>query len=124
MMKRLFAFAVLTLLTPLAALADDPFVITDVFTGRAVFSCGDLTHSDGTIDSAGIASPTPTNKGHVASNGNIKMSGGALVDGDATAGPGKTVSNSGSSRVTGTRSSASAPADCKPIDLLALTTSS
>src|SRR5438045_9594887 len=98
MMKRLFAFAVLTLLTPLAARADDPFTITNVFTGRGVFSCGDLTQSDGTIDSGGISSPGPTNKGHVASNGNIKMSGGALVDGDATAGPGKAVTNSGSSR--------------------------
>jgi RHS repeat-associated protein len=123
MMKRLLVFAALTVLSPLAAVADDPFAITGAFTGRAVVSCGDLTHSDGTIDSAGVASPGPTNKGHVASNGNIKMSGGALVDGDATAGPGKTVSNSGSSRVTGTKSSAAAAFDCKPVDLAALATS-
>ena len=114
------AFAALFFAALPSAFGDDGFTITNVFTRRAVFSCGDLTHSDGTIDSAGISSPGPTNKGHVASNGNIKMSGGALVDGDATAGPGKTVSNSGSSRVTGTKSSATSLVDCKPIDLAAL----
>jgi RHS repeat-associated protein len=105
------------------ALADDPFAIGAPFTSRAVFSCGDLTHSDGIIDSGGISSPGPTGQGHVASNGNIKMSGGANVHGNATAGPGKTVSNSGSSYVTGTKSSATALIDCKPIDLTALATS-
>jgi len=124
-MKRLalaIAVSVASLGAP-AAFADDPFDITNAFTGHAVVSCGDLTHSDGTIDSAGVSSPTPTNKGHVASNGNIKMSGGALVDGDATAGPGKTVSNSGSSRVTGLKSSAASAFQCKPVDLTSLTTS-
>ena len=118
----LIAAAAAVLCAP-AAFADDPFDITNAFTGHAVVSCGDLTHSDGTIDSAGVSSPTPTNKGHVASNGNIKMSGGALVDGDAVAGPGKTVSNSGSSRVTGLKSSASSAFQCKPVDLTSLTTS-
>ncbi|HEY3053918.1 MAG TPA: hypothetical protein VGK04_11090, partial [Thermoanaerobaculia bacterium] len=64
-----------------AAFGDDPFAIKDPLIARAIFSCTDFTMSDGKIDSSGVSTPDPTNRGHVASNGNVKLSGGALIDG-------------------------------------------
>src|ERR1051326_5626629 len=125
-MKKI-TFAIAAVATLLGALfapslhADDPpFTFTTAITKRAVFSCTDFTFSDGVVDSLGISNNVITNQGHVGSNGNVKMSGGSVVYGDATAGPGKAVTNSGSSRVTGTKSVATAAEVCVPIDLASL----
>jgi len=105
---------------PLLAQSEPPFTVTNAITRRAVFSCTDFTFSDGVVDSLGISNNVIGNDGDVGSNGNVKMSGGAVVYGDATAGPGKAVTNSGSSRVTGTKSVAAAAEICMPIDLTSL----
>jgi len=105
---------------PVLRAADPPFTVTNAITQRAVFSCTDFTFSDGTVDSLGISNNVIGSHGDVGSNGNVKMSGGSVVYGDATAGPGKAVTNSGSSRVTGTKSVAAALVPCMPIDLTSL----
>src|ERR1041385_3263914 len=101
-MRAVTVAALAALLAPVLR-ADDAWTVTATMQRRAVFSCGDFTFSDGTVDSLGISNNVIGSHGDVASNGNIKMSGGAVVNGDATAGPGKAVTNSGSSRVTGTK---------------------
>src|ERR1051326_2316032 len=106
---------------PLAAHADDAFTITTPLVTHALSSCGDFTLSDGVIDSQGYSGSVVGSSGHVLSNGNIKVSGGTL-NGNATAGPGKTITTSGSGKITGTRSTETVAYDCKPIDLAALTT--
>src|ERR1051326_8179388 len=106
---------------PLAAHADDAFTITTPLVTHALSSCGDFTLSDGVIDSQGCSGSVVGSSGHVLSNGNIKVSGGTL-NGNATAGPGKTITTSGSGKITGTRSNETVAYDCKPIDLAALTT--
>src|SRR5258707_54197 len=75
--------------------ADDPWAVTPALTSRAVFSCSDLTMSNGTIDSAGISANVGSNHGDIASNGNIRLSGNALVKGNAVAGPGRTFTDVG-----------------------------
>jgi RHS repeat-associated protein len=119
-LTRAFALAAIAALAVPTLRADDAWTVTATMQRRAVFSCADFTFSDGSVDSLGISNNVIGSNGDVASNGNIKMSGGATVHGDATAGPGKTVSNSGSSRVTGTKSSATALENCTPVDLAAL----
>src|SRR3954451_16848476 len=105
---------------PRASRADDAFTITTPLVSHALSSCGDFTMSDGVIDSQGSGSVVGSS-GHVLSNGNIKVTSGTL-NGNATAGPGKTITTSGSGKITGTRSNAAAAYDCKPIDLAALAT--
>jgi RHS repeat-associated protein len=107
---------------PQVSQAADAFTITAPLAGRAVTSCSDVTMSGGTIDSAGVSSPSPANKGNVATNGNITLSGSSTIQGDATVGPGKRVTTSGTAHVTGTTSVAASTFDCKPIDLVALKT--
>src|SRR6185369_14701036 len=96
--------------------ADDSFAVPSALSARAVFSCTDLTMSDGTVDSGTLSNGVIGNHGDIASNGNIRISGGT-VHGDATAGPGKAVNLSGSGTVLGTKSSAPAAVNCTPIDL-------
>jgi RHS repeat-associated protein len=109
-----------TLLLATVARADDPFTVTPTLQKRAVFSCSDFTFSDGLVDSQGISNNVLGNHGNVASNGNVKLSGGATVNGDAVAGPGKAVTYSGSSKVTGTKTVATAAESCTPIDITTL----
>lgn len=97
--------------------AADAFSVPPAMTARAVTSCSDVTLSGGSIDSRGVVASTPPDKGHLATNGNITLSGTATIHGDATAGPGKKIVTSGSARVTGTSSTSTASFDCKPIDL-------
>jgi RHS repeat-associated protein len=97
-----------------SAQTSDPFALTPPLVSQAITSCGDMTVSNGLIDSSATAG-----RGNVLSNGNIKVSGGK-VDGDATAGPGKNVTRSGSGTITGTISSAAAAFPCQLIDLSAL----
>ncbi|MGH9419948.1 MAG: collagen-binding domain-containing protein, partial [Thermoanaerobaculia bacterium] len=121
---QIFAFAsVLFTALPMVSEASEAFTITAPLAGRAVTSCSDITVSGGTIDSRGVASTGPTNKGNVATNGNITLSGSSTIQGDASVGPGKRITTSGTARVTGTSSVATATFDCKPIDLVALKTS-
>jgi RHS repeat-associated protein len=101
---------------PNVARAADPFVITRPLSSNALSSCSDMTVSGGVIDSQGFSSSVVGSFGHVISNGNIKVSSGT-VDGNATAGPGKAVTISGSGRVTGTMSSATTAYACIPVDL-------
>jgi len=125
--KRLYVRAVACLLgvflfVALPAAADS-FTIPSAIASQGVFSCGDMTMSGGgTIDSAGVASSGPTNKGTVRSNGKITISS-STVNGDAIPGPGKTVSISGSGNVTGTTTAATTSAPCTPINLSTLGTS-
>jgi len=98
----------------------DPFNITPPLASYALSSCGDLTVSDGVIDSKGFSSSVVGSTGNIVSNGNIKVSGGT-VNGDATAGPGKTVTTTGSGTITGTKSSATTAYNCTQVDLAALT---
>jgi RHS repeat-associated protein len=113
---------VLGVAMPQVSQAADAFTITAPLAGRAITSCSDITMSGGTIDSVGVSSPSPANKGNVATNGNITLSGSSTIQGDATVGPGKRVTTSGTAHVTGTTSVAASAFDCKPIDLVALKT--
>src|SRR4029077_20110321 len=115
------ALVVSFLALPLASQAADSFTITTPFVSNALSSCGDLTVADGVIDSQGFSGSVIGNSGHILSNGNIKVTGGT-VNGNATAGPGKTVTTSGSGRITGPKWSAATPYALKPIDLPALAT--
>jgi len=105
---------------PNVSQAADPFTITPPLASNALSSCGDLTMSDGVIDSQGLSSSVVGSTGNIVSNGNIKVSSGT-VNGNATAGPGKTVTTSGSGTITGTKSSATTGYNCTPVDLAALT---
>ena len=87
----------------ISAHAADPIPVPGVLTSRAVFSCSDFTMSNGTIDSAGVSANTGSNHGDVVSNGTIRMSGNALVKGNVTAGPAKSITITGNASVTGTR---------------------
>ena len=107
---------------PQVSEAADAFTIIGPLAGRAVTSCSDITISGGTIDSAGLSSPSPANKGNVATNGNITLSGSSTIQGDATVGPGKRITTSGTAHVTGTSSVGTSVFDCRPIDLVALKT--
>jgi len=121
LVARLFT-ALLALAGPLAAQssAQNSFAITPQLASYALSSCGDLTVSDGVIDSQGFSSSVVGSSGNIVSNGNIKVTSGT-VHGDATAGPAKTVTTSGSGTITGTKSSATTAYNCTPIDLAALT---
>lgn len=116
-----FAGALLGTL-PRAAEAADAFAIGAQFAGHAVTSCSNIVISGGTIDSAGVSSASPANKGHVASNGSLAMSGSSTINGDASVGPGKKITTSGSAKVTGASSVATSTFDCMPVDLVALKT--
>jgi RHS repeat-associated protein len=111
---------VLGVALPQVSQAADAFTITAPLASHAVTSCSDVTISGGTIDSAGVSSPSPANKGNVATNGNLTLSGSSTIQGDAAVGPGKRVTTSGTAHVTGTSSVATSTFDCKPIDLVAL----
>lgn len=54
--------------------------------------------------------------GHVCSNGDIALSGGARILGDARPGPGRLVQRAGGSRVTGSSAPRSAPLSYPPVD--------
>jgi len=113
-------------LLPLVSGADtpDPFALQPPLTNYAVFSCQSLTiNGNCVVDSTGIVGGSgQANHGHVRSNGNITINGNSQVKGDATAGPGKQVTVTGNSTVTGVKSSATVPENCSPIDLAALKT--
>jgi large repetitive protein len=102
--------------------ADDPWAVTPALTSRAVFSCTDLTMSNGTVDSAGISANVGSNHGDIASNGNIRLSGNALVKGNAVAGPGRTFTVTGNGSITGTKTNAQTAENCIPVDLTNLVT--
>src|SRR4051794_34764438 len=105
------------------AAGSDPFTVPSSLASQAVFSCGDMSITGGgTIDSAGLASSGPTNRGTVRSNGKITNSS-STINGDAIPGPGKIVSISGSGVVTGTTTAATASVPCVPINLSTLATS-
>ena len=121
--SRRFSFALAAIfaiaLAPATVRAQtNPWAVPDP--SHAIFSCGDLTVSDGLIDSAGINGTATTHRGDLASNGNIKLSNGT-IDGNATPGPGKTFTRTGGS-ITGTTTSATSLVPCTPIDLTALST--
>ena len=118
-----FLTALLALAGSLAAQTTPPFAVPPPLAANALSSCGDLTVSDGVIDSQGFSSSVLGSSGNVVSNGNIKVSGSGRVNGDATAGPGKTITTSGSGTITGTKSSATTAYNCTPVDLAALTAS-
>jgi RHS repeat-associated protein len=120
---RIAAAVIATLMWVAAARAADSFAIPSSLASQAVFSCGDMSITGGgTIDSAGIASSGPTNRGTVRSNGKITNSS-STINGDATPGPGKTVTISGSGVVTGATTPAASSVPCTPINLSALATS-
>ncbi|MBU4258114.1 MAG: hypothetical protein KKH45_01815 [Proteobacteria bacterium] len=58
--------------------------------------------------------------GDVGSNGDIKLTGGSAVNGDATPGPGCSVSSSGGGGVTGSTAPNSKVEDCTPLDLTSM----
>src|SRR3954454_14576437 len=107
---------------PSATAFADGFTITAPLMGRAVTSCGDISMSGGTIDSAGVSSGStvPASKGNVFTNGNIILSGSSIINGNATIGPNKHVTASGSAHITGTTTVATSTFNCQPIDLVAL----
>ncbi|HEY2093365.1 MAG TPA: IPT/TIG domain-containing protein [Thermoanaerobaculia bacterium] len=111
---RLLLVVVLFAALGLSAQSSDPFALTPPLVSQAITSCGDLTVSNGLVDS----SPA-SGRGNVLANGNVKVTGGS-VDGDAVAGPGKTVTRSGSGAITGSVSSATTAFPCSIIDLGAL----
>lgn len=101
----------------------DPFTLTPPLASNALSSCTDLSLSGQVIvDSAGLTTTIGSNSGNVVSNGNIKVVGQSIVNGNATAGPGKGVQVSGKGSVTGTSGVASTAYDCTPIDLSQLAT--
>jgi hypothetical protein len=118
--KRVFLAAFLAAAGPAAAQAPpaDPFALTCPLTCQAVFSCDDV-QIGGSTDSAGSV-PEAAHQGHVLSNGRITVNGSGLIDGNATAGPGKSVVLNGKGRVTGTKGVAAVAAPCAPVDLVAL----
>ena len=98
--------------------APDPFAVPATLASHAAFSCQSMIINGGfVVDSRGLAGGGMTNQGHVRSNGDITVNGTAQVRGDATAGPGKLVRLNGGATVTGTRSSAAAATNCRPLDL-------
>ncbi|HEV8433415.1 MAG TPA: Ig-like domain-containing protein, partial [Thermoanaerobaculia bacterium] len=122
--KSLATVAFAALAGPLAAQTTagaSAFTITPPFVSNAVSSCTDMTISSGIIDSQGYSSSVVGSAGNLISNGNIKVSGGT-VNGNATAGPGKLVTISGSGHVTGTVGNESSTYGCTPIDLASLAT--
>ena len=107
---------------PIPAQAD-AFTITSPLAERAVSGCTGVTMSSGIVDSIGISPATPTDKGNVASNGNVSLSGGnTVIYGDVSVGPAKKFTASGGSRATGTVTIATQNYDCNPIDLTAAKT--
>src|SRR5262249_49077672 len=90
-MKRLIGLLVGAFVMAGSAFADDAWTVTNTLTRRTVFSCADFTMSGGTIDSAGISTNVPGNRGDVGTNGEIRLTGGSLINGNAVAGPGKTI---------------------------------
>ena len=58
--------------------------------------------------------------GDVGSNGDIKLTGGSAVNGDATPGPGCSVSSSGGGGVTESTAPNSKIEDCTPLDLTSM----
>jgi RHS repeat-associated protein len=118
-----------SLFTALLALAGSlaaqttPFTLTPPLASNALSSCTDLSLSGQVVvDSAGLSTTIGSNSGNVVSNGNIKVVGQSIVNGNATAGPGKGVQTSGKGSVTGTSGVASTAYDCTPIDLTQLAT--
>jgi hypothetical protein len=115
-MRLLFVCLAVAVTFGATAQSSDSFALTPPLVSQAITSCGDLTVSDGLIDSSAT-----TGRGNILSNGNIKVTGGK-VDGDAIAGPGKTVTRSGSGTITGTIASATTAFPCSFVDLSALST--
>src|SRR5947209_8205386 len=118
---RSIAFVALALVALAPALhADDVWTVTAALSRRAVFSCSDFTMSGGTIDSAGISNNVAGNHGDAGTNGDVKLTGGSIINGNVVAGPGKTISVLGNAQINGTRSNASAAEGCTPITLTGL----
>ncbi len=114
---RAFAGAAILLLAPSRASAQsDPFALKPEFLTQAVFSCDDVTiNGGGTVTSSGTGG-----EGHVVANGAITLNGSSTIRGNGTAGPGKKVTATGLSRVTGTKGSLSSPWPCAPLNLTPL----
>src|SRR5205823_817342 len=60
------------------------------------------------------------NHGDAGTNGDVKLTGGSIINGNVVAGPGKTISVLGNAQINGTRSNASAAEGCTPITLTGL----
>ncbi len=113
------------LLLPVRATAQapDPFVLREPLTDYAIFSCQKLTlDSSATTRATAGSTTTPSRalKGHVRSNGTVEVRGGAVVSGDATAGPGSQVVVATGSQVKGARSGDAPALNCRPLDLATL----
>ncbi|HKS23398.1 MAG TPA: Ig-like domain-containing protein [Thermoanaerobaculia bacterium] len=120
--KLVVSLLAVSLAAALPLQAGDAFTITPPFVSNAISSCKDLSLSGQVVvDSAGLSTSVGSNSGNVVSNGNVKATGQVLVNGNATAGPGKAVQISGKAVVTGLSRSASTPYDCTPLDLTQLT---
>ena len=113
------ATAALCLLSLVAVAQSDPFALRPEFVSQAVFSCGDVAMTGGSIVTAAGTAP----EGHVVSNGKMTLNGSSVIRGNATAGPGKTITTTGLSRVVGTKGNLTSPWPCAPVDLAALATS-
>lgn len=94
----------------------DPFALRPEFLTQAAFSCGNVT-IDG---NSAVSSLVTLNVGHVVSNGNITLTGSSKIQGNATAGPGKTIQTTGTSKVTGTKGNLTTAWPCSPVDLASL----
>jgi uncharacterized repeat protein (TIGR01451 family) len=91
--------------------------IPDAVFGRSALAASGQTVTDSWDSSAGTLAATqqPTD-GDVASNGDIDLSGGSLINGDATPGPGKAVFLTNTARVTGSTAPATALVALNEID--------
>lgn len=91
--------------------------VPDAITGGDTVDLAGGAATDSFDSSAGTFDVTRTaSGGHVASNGAIVVRGGSVVNGDATPGPGHTVTVEGDSKVTGSTAPASAEFLLHPAD--------
>ena len=103
-----------------ARAADAPFAVGAPLAGRAVFGCSGVTLADASVGSDGVTTwSAKQGLGHVASNGDVVLSGRTTVRGDVIPGPGRHAVVPPESRVTGLTTPARDAVDCRPLDLAA-----
>ncbi len=103
-----------------ARAADAPFAVGAPLAARAIFGCSGVTLSDALVGSDGVTTWTAQQGlGHVASNGDVVLSGRTTVQGDVIPGPGRRAVVPPQSKVTGRTTPAAGPADCVPVGLAA-----
>jgi RHS repeat-associated protein len=103
-----------------ARAADAPFAVGAPLAARAIFGCSGVTLSDALVGSDGVTTWTAQQRlGHVASNGDVVLSGRTTVQGDVIPGPGRRAVVSPESKVTGVTTPARSAADCVPVGLAA-----